>query len=360
MSRARKRIKLEDVELSFSAQECIVVDTHIKEERESKPKVAQGPGHDLSTPETNTVFYPFCSECRWYFPSNVEKERHNSKWHCNHICYACDEGFPSEPELLQHKAGHTETPVCCVGCEKRFKTHSGMMDHLEHGSCESACTARLVRSLVATYCAGFNRSSTRNINLRCPTFEKQACALRNWIEETGLRDLLAALKGPIEENEALTFRCNVCRKNFVKEVALTMHQRDKHEHTYCCACETYFANPAKKQKHVMSGISVKPGTYFCDHCDPKVLLGSEKELCDHLWLEHMACGPCGQVFETVQLKKQHDAEAHNRCAVCYRFFVSSRELIKHYETHIVEPSVAVPAPAKTEPILQRASRQLYR
>ncbi|KAH7180475.1 hypothetical protein DER46DRAFT_567103 [Fusarium sp. MPI-SDFR-AT-0072] len=257
MSRARKRIKLEDVELSFSAQECIVVDTHIKEERESKPKVAQGPGHDLSTPETNTVFYPFCSECRWYFPSNVEKERHNSKWHCNHICYACDEGFPSEPELLQHKAGHTETPVCCVGCEKRFKTHS----------------------------------------------------------ETGLRDLLAALKGPIEENEALTFRCNVCRKNFVKEVALTMHQRDKHEHTYCCACETYFANPAKKQKHVMSGISVKPGTYFCDHCDPKVLLGSEKELCDHLWLEHMACGPCGQVFETVQLKKQHDAEAHNSRAL---------------------------------------------
>ncbi|KAI1061106.1 hypothetical protein LB506_011764 [Fusarium annulatum] len=76
----------------------------------------------------------------------------------------------------------------------------------------------------------------------------------------------------------------------------------------------------------MSNLSAKPGTFFCDHCDPKVRFESEKELCDHLWLDHIACGHCGQVFETFELKKQHDAEAHNRCAVCYRFFVSSAEL----------------------------------
>ncbi|KAI1023362.1 hypothetical protein LB503_000168 [Fusarium chuoi] len=121
----------------------------------------------------------------------------------------------------------------------------------------------------------------------------------------------------------------------------------------------------------MSNLSAKPGTFFCDHCDPKFRFASEKELCDHLWLDHMACGHCGRVFETFELKKQHDTEAHNRCAVCYRFFVSSAELKQHRETHqvepsiiqspVVEPSVVHPLPAKPEPIpsLQRASKQLY-
>ncbi|KLO81054.1 uncharacterized protein LW93_4625 [Fusarium fujikuroi] len=121
----------------------------------------------------------------------------------------------------------------------------------------------------------------------------------------------------------------------------------------------------------MSNLSAKPGTFFCDHCDPKVRFSSEKELCDHLWLDHMACGHCGRVFETFELKKQHDTEAHNRCAACYRFFVSSAELKQHRETHqvepsiiqspVVEPSVVHPLPAKPEPIpsLQRASKQLY-
>jgi hypothetical protein len=40
----------------------------------------------------------------------------------------------------------------------------------------------------------------------------------------------------------------------------------------------------------------------------------------------MVCGPCGQVFETAELKKKHDVKAHNRCSVCYRFFVSTAEL----------------------------------
>ncbi|KAI1030955.1 hypothetical protein LB504_000244 [Fusarium proliferatum] len=83
----------------------------------------------------------------------------------------------------------------------------------------------------------------------------------------------------------------------------------------------------------MSNLSAKPGTFFCDHCDPKVRFASEKELCDHLWLDHMACGHCGRVFETFELKKQHDTEAHNRCAVCYRFFVSMNMEIRK-EVHI--------------------------
>ncbi|KAF4956024.1 hypothetical protein FGADI_4197 [Fusarium gaditjirri] len=379
MPRARKRTKLEEGELSSSDDDCIIVGTRVKEECEPKHGVAQGSSHHLPTSKANTAPDPFCSECCRYFQSNAEKERHYSKWHYGNLCHACDEGFPSPSELLQHKAGHTETPICCVGCEKRFKCYSAMMDHLEHGTCESACTGQLVRSVVATHCARFHPSSTRNIDLQCPTCERKylrmahilrhlenrTCTLRNWIEETGLRDLLVALKVSIEENKASTFSCNVCRKSFDKEVALEMHQREKHEHV-CRACKTYFASAAKKQKHVMSGLSVKPGTFFCDHCDPNVRFGSEKELCDHLWLDHMACGPCGQMFETTELKKQHDAEAHNRCAVCYRFFASSVELIQHYATHIpeppvIEPPVVVPAPVETEsiPRLQRASRQLY-
>ncbi|KAF5563825.1 zinc finger protein [Fusarium napiforme] len=393
MGHARKRPKLEEGEVSSSDDDCIIVDACVKKGRES-PKVIQDHCHHLSTSKPNTTSYPFCSECCRYFLSDAEKERHYSKWHYGNLCHACDEGFPTESELLQHKACHADTPICCVGCDKQFKCNSAMMDHLEFGGCKSSCTGPLVRSVAAAHSAQFYRSSTRNIDLQCSTcdkkfvrmavllkhFENRKCTLRNWIEETGWIDFLVALKRSITEKKPSTFQCNVCRKKFDQEVALGMHQREKHDNTYCCACETYFANPAKKQKHIISisgTTSGKPGTFFCDLCDPKVRLGTEKELCDHLWLDHMVCGPCGQVFETAELKKKHDAKAHNRCTVCYRFFVSIAELKQHCETHkveprvikspvvehsIIEPSVVHPLPVKPEPIpsLQRASKQLYR
>ncbi|EWG36125.1 hypothetical protein FVEG_00275 [Fusarium verticillioides 7600] len=353
MGHARKRPKLEEGEVSSSDDDCIIVDARVKKGRES-PKVIQDHRHHLSTSKPNMTSYPFCSECCRYFQSDAEKERHYSKWHYGNLCHACDESFPTESELLQHKAGHADTPICCVGCEKRFKCYSAMMDHLEFGGCESSCTGPLVRSVAAAHSAQFHRSSTRNINLQCSTCDKNG-------------------------EKASTFQCNVCRKKFDQEVALGMHRREKHDNTYCCACETYFANPAKKQKHIISisGTSGKPGTFFCDFCDPKVRLGTEKELCGHLWLDHMVCGPCGQMFETAELKKKHDAKAHNRCTVCYRFFVSIAELKQHRETHkvepcvikspvvepsIIEPSIVHPLPVKPEPIpsLQRASKQLYR
>ncbi|TVY70469.1 Zinc finger and BTB domain-containing protein 17 [Fusarium oxysporum f. sp. cubense] len=328
MERACKRIKLEEGE-PFSADQCIVVDTHTKEEQiseeeesgseesgsedseeyqscesggeeesNSEPQVAQGSSHDLSTSEAKAASNPHCSECRRSFQSSADIERHTSKWHYNFICYACDEGFSSESQL--HR--------------KKYKRMGPLIKH----------------------------------------FESRACALRDWIEETGLKDLLIALKEPIEKRKASTFRCNVCHRNFGKAAALIQHQRDKHERTYCCACKTNFGSPAKKQQHVMSGISLKPGMYICDHCDPKVPFGTEKEFCDHLWLEHVACGPCGRTFKSVELRKQHDAELHHRCGVCYRFFISSGELTEHRETHVVKPPVVeqpvhVPAPVKREP-----------
>ncbi|KAF5984972.1 zinc finger protein [Fusarium coicis] len=391
MGHARTRPKLEEGEVS-SDDDCIIVDARVKKGRES-PEVIQDHRHHLSTSKPNTTSYPFCSECCRYFRNEAEKERHYSKWHYGNLCRACDEGFPTESELLQHKSGHANTPICCVGCEKRFKCYSAMMDHLEFGGCESSCTGPLVRSVAAAHSAQFHRSSTRNINLQCSTcekkfvriavllkhFEMRKCTLRNWIEETGWIDFLVALKRSIAEKKPSTFQCNVCRKKFDQEVALGMHQREKHDNTYCCACETYFANPPKKQKHIISisGTSGKPGAFFCDLCDPKVRLGTEKELFDHLWLDHMVRGPCGQVFETAELKKKHDAKAHNRCSICYRFFVSTAELKQHRETHkvepcvikspvvepsITEPSIIHPLPVKPQPIpsLQRASKQLYR
>ncbi|KAF5628803.1 zinc finger protein [Fusarium sp. NRRL 52700] len=394
MEPARKRIKLEEGEPSFSANPCTVVDAHIKreqisEEEESgsedsgfedsgseeyqscesggeeeikpEPQAAQCSSHDLSTSEENTVSDPYCSECRKCFQSSAEKEWHNSKWHYTLICFACDEGFPNKPAYQQHKKSHPKPPIPCFGCQRSFPSYSKMMEHFENGTCKSGCTARLVESVVATHCEGLHQSSSRNINLRCPTckkkfarmsplfrhLENRACALRDWIEETGLDDLLSALMETVEKKKSSTFHCNICQKNFGSTSARMNHQRDKHQRTYCWACKTNFASPEKKQRHIMSGTSAKSRTFLCDYCDPKVPFGIEKELCDHVWLEHKACGPCGRVFTTVELRKQHDAELHHRCGVCYRFFKSGEELTEHRETHVVKPP-AVEPPVKRE------------
>lgn len=156
--------------------------------------------------------------------------------------------------------------------------------------------------------------------------ENRSCALRDWIKETGLLDLLTALHEAIEKKKSSTFQCNICRKAFGKESAMMQHQRDKHERTYCWACQTNFGSPEKKQKHVMTSTSAKSGTFICNSCDPKVPFGIEKEYCDHMWLKHLTCGPCGRVFVSAELRKQHDAELHHRCGVCYRFFKSAEEL----------------------------------
>ncbi|KLO81055.1 uncharacterized protein LW93_4626 [Fusarium fujikuroi] len=55
MGRARKRLKLEEGEISSSDDDCIIVDVQVKKGRESKLKVAQGHGHHLSTSKANTA-----------------------------------------------------------------------------------------------------------------------------------------------------------------------------------------------------------------------------------------------------------------------------------------------------------------
>ncbi|KAG5820148.1 hypothetical protein H9Q74_000702 [Fusarium xylarioides] len=406
MEPARKRIKLEG-EPSFSANQCMVVDTPIKEEQlsdeddsgsedsgfegsgseesdsegseeyqscesggeeevKSEPQAAQSSSHELSTSEANTVSNSYCSECRKSFQSSAEKERHNSKWHYTQICFACDDGFPDKKAYQQHRKTHEYPTIPCPGCcEKQFTSYSKMMEHLENGTCKSGCTPRLVESVVATHCEGLHPSSSLNINLRCPTckkkyarmsplfrhLENRSCALRDWITETGLLDLLTALHEAIEKKKPSTFQCNICKKNFGKESAVMQHQRDKHERTYCWSCQTNFSSPEKKQKHVMNGTSGKYGTFICNCCDPKVPFGKESEYCDHMWLEHKTCGPCGRAFASAELRKQHDAELHHRCGVCYRFFKSAEELTKHRETHVVKPPVVAP-PVQVEPPVQ--------
>lgn len=102
MGRARKRLKLEEGDISSSDDDCIIVDVQVKKVRESNPKVAQGHGHHLSTSDANAAApYPFCSECCRYFQSEEGKELHFSKRHYGNLCLACDEGFPTESELLQ-------------------------------------------------------------------------------------------------------------------------------------------------------------------------------------------------------------------------------------------------------------------
>ncbi|KAF5646593.1 zinc finger and BTB domain protein [Fusarium sp. NRRL 25303] len=378
MEPARKRIKLEEGEPSFSVNQCVVVEAHIKEEQLSDggDSSSEDTGSEGSDSEGSEE-YQSCesgaeeeikSEPQAAQSSSHEPSASEANTHYKQICFACDEGFPDKQAYQKHRKTHPNPAISCLGCEKCYPSFSKMMEHLENGTCKSGCTPRLVESVVATHCEGLHPSSSLNIHLRCPTckrkyarmsplfrhLENRSCALRDWINETGLLDLLTALHEAIEKKKSSTFQCNICRKAFGKESAMMQHQRDKHERTYCWACQTNFGSPEKKQKHVMTGTSAKSGTFICNSCDPKVPFGIEKEYCDHMWLEHLTCGPCGRVFVSAELRKQHDAELHHRCGVCYRFFKSAEELTEHRETHVVkppvvEPPVQIPPPVNREP-----------
>ena len=88
--------------------------------------------------------------------------------------------------LIQHKLVHKDRDVECFGCDRMFKTDSGMMIHLESGTCESQrdvddvdywaltqCRQRSQYSLALLSDDGSSLSSCTEYQYHCP-----ACSTR--------------------------------------------------------------------------------------------------------------------------------------------------------------------------------------
>ncbi|RWQ94964.1 hypothetical protein C8Q69DRAFT_468409 [Paecilomyces variotii] len=81
-----------------------------------------------------------CRPCGIYHCSSDELRDHNVEQH--NLCVDCGQFFQNRNNLEMHKQRHTPRDLECYGhdrygCEQVFKTFSGMLIHLESGSCIS-------------------------------------------------------------------------------------------------------------------------------------------------------------------------------------------------------------------------------
>lgn len=139
------------------------------------------------------------------------------------------------------------------------------MSHLENGGCPSKANRNLITETVKIYCQALPQDCKSNLmNYRCPGcstqfgmlyqlfahLEHRSCTLRNWIEETKVKELLIALEGPVEREKDGWPQCTSCNKSFSKAHALEQHLVASHLHTYCSTCKIRFERADQKESHV--------------------------------------------------------------------------------------------------------------
>jgi protein-arginine kinase activator protein McsA len=101
----------------------------------------------------------FCPQCNVYYNSVEQLQEHDITQH--HLCVKCGDYFANKNNLqmvvrqlvlkilicplltvpfLQHQQKHQPRNLECYGCYQNFKSFSGMLIHLESGSCASDTT----------------------------------------------------------------------------------------------------------------------------------------------------------------------------------------------------------------------------
>ncbi|KAL2830135.1 hypothetical protein BJY01DRAFT_120863 [Aspergillus pseudoustus] len=80
----------------------------------------------------------FCPDCKLYYSSFDKLQEHDIARH--HLCITCGDYFANKNNLQMHQQKHQPRTMECYGCYRCFKTISGVLIHLESGSCVSEVT----------------------------------------------------------------------------------------------------------------------------------------------------------------------------------------------------------------------------
>ncbi|KAL3410501.1 hypothetical protein V8F44DRAFT_635094 [Aspergillus fumigatus] len=81
----------------------------------------------------------FCPQCNVYYDSVEQLQEHDVTRH--HLCVKCGDYFTNKNNLqMIHQQKHQPRNLECYGCYQNFKSFSGMLIHLESGSCASDTT----------------------------------------------------------------------------------------------------------------------------------------------------------------------------------------------------------------------------
>ena len=136
--------------------------------------------------------------------------------------------------------------------------------------------------------------------------------------------------------KALTYKCNLCEKEFVTRSNLSIHCKRIHVNNIssCPNCDKTFLTPEWLERH----IKVEHQNYIrCKTCEK--IFPDKYELEIHQKLhkeEDTKCVHCGQKFASIQHKRLHVKKSHEDyigCNSCKKLFSDNEMLMIHQETH---------------------------
>ncbi|KAK0648718.1 hypothetical protein B0T16DRAFT_427714 [Cercophora newfieldiana] len=88
--------------------------------------------------EAKNHFFWGCNDCNETWPTEVQRENHEIDEHC--YCRECDRYFSSDNGIQMHLRSrvHRVDSVLCPFCQASYTTATGLVHHLERGSCPRA------------------------------------------------------------------------------------------------------------------------------------------------------------------------------------------------------------------------------
>ena len=141
-------------------------------------------------------------------------------------------------------------------------------------------------------------------------------------------------------DKTVTFKCEICSKEFKYPQGLQSHKKGVHEPKKCELCPKEF--PRLQLMHHIRSVHTNSITpYFCDWC-PRAFR-TEKRLKGHLTFSHsphdqiepLQCDKCPKKCKSVRNLKRHEKSLHgikpSKCNECHQVFQSLYELKSHSE-----------------------------
>lgn len=259
------------------------------------------------------------------------------------LCTVCNEYFPSEKELLKHKAEelsnviYAKSAYSCEECPKKFRFQKSFKEHLvnEHSKLASSvacdkCTVRCPnKKILEEHILKFH---DRDIYL-CPHCNKE------FVRRSHVLRHMA--QSGCDGQTVSTYSCEICNATFSRKDNLSVHIRLQHifrRDYFCKYCNFNTKNFSKLVNHWHKNHSETPDQYQCNDCGKWI--NSRAAMTKHLEIhgeKKFACNVCGYSTFTVEVMRRHVLthveDKPHKCELCNKSYIQRVQLQRHLEKH---------------------------
>ena len=303
-----------------------------------------------------------CSKCEAVFECSADLYAHRRKVHTNqadfmYVCDCCERRFQFPSTLIEHRPTHDET--VCETCDCQFRSYGDLYRHrLVHHAAARAAGQKL---FICRVCGrGFptkpELQQHRTSHLKCETcgrFFLKPSKLRRHAPSCGKRQVKKKaaedMKKLLNEDDGSPdegYLCTECGKTFEHKTSLISHKKAHvsdafYENMYasthytCDNCGRAFPKPSRLRRHavgcalrVSKQLNVKVESIEND--DMTALQVHD------IMIDGFKCTDCGRLFEkpaSLASHKKVHAPPEFRCETCGKVFPKRYYLVTHERKH---------------------------